>query len=107
MDKTDVLVIGGGAAGVVAAVVGKSNYPDKTFTLLRQEKQALIPCGIPYIFGSLESSSKDLMSDEALSKAGVALRIGEAVSFDSHEKVCKLKDGSEIGFEKLVLALGS
>jgi NADPH-dependent 2,4-dienoyl-CoA reductase/sulfur reductase-like enzyme len=107
MERTDVLVIGGGAAGVVAAVVGKSTYPEKTFVLLRREKQALIPCGIPYIFGSLENSNKDLMSDEALSKSGVDLKIGEALSFDTQNKICKLADGSEIGFEKLVLALGS
>ena len=32
--KTDVLVIGGSAAGIVAAVTGKSNYPDKDFLVI-------------------------------------------------------------------------
>ena len=56
MEKTDVLVIGGSASGIVAAVTGKTNYPDKDFTLIRKEKHVVVPCGIPYIFGSLDST---------------------------------------------------
>jgi pyruvate/2-oxoglutarate dehydrogenase complex dihydrolipoamide dehydrogenase (E3) component len=105
MKKTDVLIIGGSAAGIVAATTGKSCYPNKDFLLIRKEKQVIIPCGIPYIFGSLENSDKDLIPDAVLSKAGIDLKIGEVVSID--QKVCKLADGTEIGFEKLVLATGS
>jgi Pyruvate/2-oxoglutarate dehydrogenase complex, dihydrolipoamide dehydrogenase (E3) component, and related enzymes len=68
-------------------------------------KQVIIPCGIPYIFGSLENSDKDLVPDAVLTKAGIDLKIGEVVSIG--QKVCKLVDGTEIGFEKLVLATGS
>ena len=107
MEKTNVLVVGGSAAGIVAAVTGKSNYPDKDFLLIRKEKQVIIPCGIPYIFGSLETSDKDLIPDEVLTKPGIKLKIGEVVSIDQKKKVCKLADGTEIGFEKLVLATGS
>jgi Pyruvate/2-oxoglutarate dehydrogenase complex, dihydrolipoamide dehydrogenase (E3) component, and related enzymes len=105
MEKTDVLVIGGSAAGIVAATTGKSCYPNKDFLLIRKEKQVIIPCGIPYIFGSLENSDKDLVPDAVLTKAGIDLKIGEVVSIG--QKVCKLVDGTEIGFEKLVLATGS
>ncbi len=107
MERTNVLVIGGSAAGIVAAVTGKSNHPDKDFFLIRKEKQVIVPCGIPYIFGSLENSDKDLVPDEVLTKAGIDLKIGEVVSIDQKNKVCKTTDGTEIGFEKLVLALGS
>lgn len=107
MEKTDVLVIGGSAAGIVSAVTGKSSYPDKEFLIIRKEKQVLVPCGIPYIFSSLESSDKNLIPDAALSKAGVKLKIGEVVSIDAEKKICKTAEGEEIGFEKLVLALGS
>ncbi|MEA3306234.1 MAG: FAD-dependent oxidoreductase [Elusimicrobiota bacterium] len=107
MEKTDGLVIGGSAAGIIAAVTGKASYPDKKFLVIRKEKQVLVPCGIPYIFSSLESSDKDLIPDAVLSKAGVDLKIGEVVSMDTENKVCKTADGQEIGFEKLILALGS
>jgi thioredoxin reductase len=49
MKKTDVLIIGGSAAGIVAATTGKSCYPNKDFLLIRKEKQVIIPCGIPYL----------------------------------------------------------
>ena len=107
MQRTNVLVIGGSAAGIVAAVTGKSNYPDKDFLLIRKEKQVIVPCGIPYIFGSLENSDKNIVPDEVLTKAGVNLKIGKVVSIDRKNKVCKNADGTEINFEKLVLALGS
>lgn len=106
-EKTDVLIIGGGPSGVVAAVTGKSCYPDKEFMVVRKEKKLLIPCGIPYIFGSLRSTEKDMLPDEILSKAGVQLKVSEVTSIDPENKVCKLADGEEVSYDKLVLALGS
>ncbi len=107
MEKTNVLVIGGSAAGIVAAVTGKSSYPDKDFLVIRKEKQVIVPCGIPYIFGSLESSDKDVVPDAVLSKAGIKLKIDEVISLDKENKICKTADGTEIQFEKLILATGS
>ncbi|MBN1456282.1 MAG: FAD-dependent oxidoreductase [Sedimentisphaerales bacterium] len=105
--KTDVLVIGGSAAGIVAAVTGKSSYPDKEFLVIRKEKQAVVPCGIPYVFGSLDSIDKNIIPDSGLAKTGINLKIGQVVSIDQDQKVCKTDDGTEISFAKLVLATGS
>jgi len=107
MEKTDVLVIGGSAAGIIAAVTGKSYYQDKDFLLIRKEKKVLVPCGIPYIFGSLGSSDKDIIPDTVLTDAGIRLKIDEVISIDKKNKKCKTSDGTEISFEKLVLAIGS
>ena len=105
--KTDVLVIGGSAAGIVAATVGKSCYPDKEFLVLRDTKQTVVPCGIPYIFGSLESSDKDLISDGVFTKAGIEYKVSRATEIDAEKKVCRTQDGEEISYDKLVLATGS
>jgi len=107
MEKTDVLVIGGSAAGIVAAVTGKSSYPEKSFTMIRMEKEGLVPCGIPYMFGSLESSDKNTVPDGVITKAGINLKIGEITSIDTKRNICKTAEGLEISFEKLILALGS
>ena len=107
MEKTDVLVIGGSAAGIVAATTGKSFHPGKDFMLIRKEPQVVVPCGIPYIFGSLESSDDDVIPDAVLSNAGIRARIGEVVSIEPQDKVCRTADGVSITFQKLVLALGS
>ncbi len=108
MRKTDVLVVGGCAAGIVAATTGKSNNPDKSFLVVRKEEKVLVPCGIPYIFGSLESSDKNVIPAEALfERMGIDLLIDEIVSIDKEKKVCKTSNGQEIGYDKLVLATGS
>ena len=107
MEKTDVLIIGGSASGIVTALTGKSNYPDKEFMIVRKEKKVVVPCGIPYIFGSLDSSEKNLIPDAALEQAGVKIRIDEVSSINQKEKTCKTADGTEIRFDKLVFATGS
>lgn len=107
MEKTDVLVIGGSAAGIVAATTGKSFYPDKEFMVIRKERQVLVPCGIPYIFGTLESSEKNIIPDAVLENAGIKLKIGEVVAIDHENRICSTADGDEIGFDKLVIATGS
>lgn len=40
MKQVDVLVIGGSAAGIVAATTSRNFYPDKTVALVRKEKNA-------------------------------------------------------------------
>ncbi len=107
MEKTDVLIIGGSASGIVTALTGKSNYPDKKFMLVRKEKNVVVPCGIPYIFGSLGSSEKNLIPDAGLNKAGIDIKIGEALKIDKENKTCEISDGSKISFDKLVIATGS
>lgn len=107
MEKTDVLVIGGSAAGLVSALAAKSHYPSKNVTLIRKEEKAVIPCGIPYIFGTLNSAEEDILPDAGLIKAGVEIKVNEVISINGEEKKCQLKDKSEIAYEKLILATGS
>jgi len=107
MKKTDVLVIGGSAAGIVTALTGKNQYPEKDFLVIRKEKEVVVPCGIPYIFGTLESSSQNVIPDVGLEKAGINLIIGEVIEIDPENKTCLLADGEKISYEKLVLAIGS
>jgi NADPH-dependent 2,4-dienoyl-CoA reductase/sulfur reductase-like enzyme len=107
MQKTDVLVIGGSAAGIVAATTGKSFHPDKDFLLVRKEPKVVVPCGIPYIFGSLRNSDEDVIPDSVLTNAGVATRIDEVVSINPDAKVCRTANGGAIAYQKLILALGS
>ncbi len=107
MLKTDVLVIGGSAAGLVSAVTARSNYPDKKVMVIRKENKVVVPCGIPYIFGSLESSDQDVIPDAKLENAGVDLLVDEVISVDLENKKCTTQKGEEVEFEKLVFATGS
>jgi len=107
MEKTDILIIGGSAAGFVAATKSKLNNPDKDVLLIRKEEQVMIPCGIPYIFGTVGTTDKNILPDTGLIKAGINLKIDEVVELNCNLKRCKTKDGSEIEFEKVIIATGS
>jgi len=108
MEKTDVLVIGSSAAGLVAALTAKTVNPEKDVTVVRMEEKTLVPCGVPYIFASVQSTDNNILpSDKMFDSAGVNLNLGKVISISREDKVCKLEDGKEFSYDKLVIATGS
>jgi len=107
MKKTDVLVIGGSATGLVSALTAKSNYPDKNVTVIRKEEKVMIPCGIPYIYGTVGSSDNNILPDAGLINSGVNIIVDEVISVDAKTKTCTTKNGETIIYEKLIFGTGS
>jgi len=107
MENTDILIIGGSAAGITTAISARRYYPEAKIVLIRREKQVLIPCGIPYIFGTLKSPDRNLIPDTVLTKNNVELTIDEAVSINKDERTVESSSGRSFGYEKMVLATGS
>jgi len=108
MTKTDILIIGSSAGGLVSALTAKNINPDKKVTVITKNEKTLVPCGIPYIFGSLGSTDKDVMPiDKKFADAGIELIIDEVISINKEEKYCKTKNASSIGYDKLIIATGS
>jgi pyruvate/2-oxoglutarate dehydrogenase complex dihydrolipoamide dehydrogenase (E3) component len=107
MKKADVVVVGGSAAGPVAAISCRRRYGDKSVMMVRKEEQVLVPCGIPYIFGSVGSPAKNLIPDALIVNNGIELVKGEAVDIDREKKTVSLSDGETVSYDKLVLATGS
>jgi NADH oxidase (H2O2-forming) len=102
----DIAVVGGSAAGLTAAITARRHYPDKEVLLVRREKQVLIPCGIPYIFGTVGSPQKNLIGDAVLEKNNIELLLAEATSIDRERRVLHTTEG-DVGYERLILATGS
>ncbi|NCD35053.1 MAG: pyridine nucleotide-disulfide oxidoreductase [Spartobacteria bacterium] len=106
MKKTDVLVVGG-LSGISAAISCRRHYPEKSVTVLRKEGTVLIPCGIPYIFGTVGGPENNVVPDGLLESNGIELITKEAVDVDREKKLVTLDDDSQIEYSKLVFATGS
>jgi len=106
--KTDVLVIGSSAAGLVVPTVGKRVNPDKKFTVVTKQTKTMIPCGIPYIFGSLASSDNNIMPAEKMyEQTGVEVIHDEVTEINREGKFVLLANGEKIEYQRLVLGTGS
>ena len=105
--KVDVLIIGGGPAGLVSAITAKRYYPDKNVLIMKNVVNGCIPCGIPYMFWSLKNPDDNKLGLDALKKNNIEVVIDEAVRIDRSAKKVIAKSGEEYEYEKLVLALGS
>lgn len=106
MNKADVVVLGG-LSGITAAMSCRRHYPDKKVVIVRKEGTVLIPCGIPYIYGTVGGPENNVIPDGLLENNGIELVKGEAVEVDRSNKVVTMKDGNTIGYDKLVFATGS
>jgi len=105
---TDVLVLGSSAAGLVAALTGKRVYPDKKFVVATLLPKTLIPCGIPYIFGSVSHSDNDILPAEAMFKSNdIEMIVDEAKEINLNEKTVLFSSGKVITYDKLVIGTGS
>jgi NADH oxidase (H2O2-forming) len=107
MIQTDVLIIGGSATGLVAGLTAKSSFPDKEVIIIRKEEKVMVPCGIPYIFGTIGNSDNNILPDEGLIKLGVKIIVAEATEVDAENKICITSSGETYHYDKLILGVGS
>ncbi len=107
MNKYDVVIIGGNPAGSTAAGAAKKLNKEKSVLVIRKEADALVPCGIPYIFGTLDCVEDDIKPIAPAKKAGIEFLIDEVTAVDPEAKKLTLKASEEISYEKLIFATGS
>ncbi len=105
-ESYDVVVIGGSAAGIPAAITARRYYKDKSILIIRKDSKVPIPCGIPYVFGTVMDVDKNLIPDAVLQKNKIDLIVGNVEKIDKKTKNVFVND-KEISFDKLVLATGS
>lgn len=112
----DILVIGGGVSGFVAAVNAKRFYPAKKVALIERNPKKLIPCGIPYIFNTYEIDDDLMHLEKKLEKFGVELIKGSVEGVNINSKIVMLSKDADIDkteqkkrlkYEKLIIATGS
>jgi len=107
MNSADILIIGGGPAAAVCAGTATTYYPDKNITIIKDTDPSVVPCGIPYMIGSLESPDKNIMSFGQLKTAGVEILIDRVEKLDRVKKNVQTAGNAVYNYEKLVIATGS
>ena len=107
MENYDVIIIGAGPAGIITGTTAKKAYPDKTMLMFKEEEKGLVPCGIPYIFHSLNGVEKNMMGPKPFIDLGGQVETDKVVDVDIKNSTLKTESGQEFGFSKLVFATGS
>ena len=107
MKKTDLLVIGGSAGGVLSATTARKAYGDIDITLVRETEKVTVPCGIPYIYGTLNNTEKNVMPDTGLLDSSVHVIVDRVTQIDRSAKIVTLAGNESIEYKKLILATGS
>ena len=105
--NVNVIVIGGGPAGIITALTAKSVYPEKSVCLFKDIGDGVIPCAIPYMMHTLKDPNQNAMGNAPLEKAGIDVIVGKVVSFNPKAHSVTLESGQALNYERLVLATGT
>ena len=61
--QINVIIVGGGPAGVITALTAKSVYPEKSVCLIKEIGDGVIPCAIPYMMHTLADTKHNAMGN--------------------------------------------
>ncbi len=102
----DVVAIGNGPGGSVAAMTARKHYKDANVTLVKREEKTVVPCSIPYVFKTIGDLNKNLFMPR-YDEMGIQVVVGEVTAINRAKKRVVFANGKELGYDKLILATGS
>lgn len=108
MKQYDVIVIGGSAAGIPAATTARKYYPEKSILIVRDSEFVPIPCGIPYIYGTVKDPMKNLIPVTKIGEGNkLDLEVSKVTKINKEKKTVTTEKGETFGYDKLIVATGS
>ena len=105
--ETDVVIIGGGPAGITFARKLKQLKPETRITMLRPEPHSMVYCAIPYAIEGLFKPEKVFKQDELVTDVGINLIQRKAVKVDLKRKKVVDDAGDEYSAGFIFLATGA
>jgi len=105
--EANVIIVGGGPAGIITALTAKSVYPEKSVCVIKEIGDGVIPCAIPYMIHTLSDPKQNAAGNMPLENAGIDIKVGKVVSLDAKAHTVTLETGEMLSYEKLVLATGT
>lgn len=103
----DALIVGGGPGGMSTAITAARVWPGRRILLVRPEETPVVPCGIPYIFGTLHGVDDDLLSSAPFRQLGGEILCDRVQHVDRETRIATLDSGTRIHWQRLVLATGT
>ncbi len=107
MKNTDIAIIGASAAGLSAALTIKMRSPSTKVILFRKVSKTPVPCGIPYIYGTLKDVGKDIIPDEPFASLGLDIKVAEVTAINTKNHEIYYNGGEKLKYNKLLIATGS
>jgi NADH oxidase (H2O2-forming) len=90
-----------------AAITAAQVWPGRRILLIRPEEEPVVPCGIPYIFGTLKGVEHDLLSSAPIRTLGGEILCGRVTEVDLQKKTAGTESGIRVHWQRLVLATGT
>ena len=103
----DIIIIGGGPAGILAGKAAKQANPELKICLIKKDEGIPIRCSEPYVIGGYSALKEIVASDEMITGSGIDLVIDEVTQVSPDKKEVKTKKGNMYNYKKLVLATGA
>lgn len=108
-DIQRIVVLGGGIAGLTAATEARRQSPHSAITLVSREQS------LPYyrlnltrfLAGDIAEEALQMQSHQWFEEQAIECLFAEATSIDREQRLVCLRDGRQLGYDRLVLANGA
>lgn len=107
MKHKDVIIIGGGPAGITFGNLFKKLRPEANVAMFRPENHSMVYCVIPYAIEGLFDPSRTFKSDKLVTDAGIELLRSYVTEVDFKSKEVIDSTGDRYSYHKLFIATGA